>query len=159
MSITWAIDSSRRMGYGKTTIPELVMVYLWHLFVIGARVLAMAMLTVQFQFWLLALVVYHCLAMIIISSHSQKFAGEQRYLWRFLVIMEMVAINMFCANAGPRNRHYMAVWYIISHYILYTENVLWWCYAILPHRHRGHGIMSRAWSWYSWDILWVLSST
>ena len=100
------------------------MVYLWHSFVIGARVLAIAMFTVQFQFWLLAVVGYHCLAMIIISSHSQKFAGEQRYLWRFLVNIEMVAINMFCANAGPRNRHYMAVWYIISHCILYTENVV-----------------------------------
>ena len=130
LSITWAIVSSRRWGYKETTILRLVIDYLGHLFVIGARVLAIALFTVQFQFWLVAVVAYHCLVITITSLHNRTYLGKDRYLFRLVDIMTRLALNMFCVcqfrkgNVGHRKRHYRTLQYIVFHCILYTENIV-----------------------------------
>ena len=125
LSISWAVVSYRRIGRlsrdKETTIPGLVIELLWHLFVIGSRVLAIAIFTARFQIWLLAVVVIHCVVTVTLMITSKRLMFHQ--VGDGLVdLVYLVAINTLCVfDSDVRHTR---LWYVICHCIMYAENIL-----------------------------------
>ena len=125
VSISWAVVSYRRMRRllykEKTTIPGLVIEFLWFLFVIGVRVLAIALFTSRFQVWLLAVVAIHCVVTVtlMITSNTVKFGEDEVGL---LGLMFLVPVNTLCVFVF--GEQHTRLRYAIYHCIMYTENVV-----------------------------------
>ena len=127
VSITWALISCRRLSRlsegQRMSIPGVVIDYLWHLFVIGARVIALAVFAAHFQIWLLAILAIHWVAMIIILVLSKQVQRNDKHWDASKIIILSLATNTLCPfelETETRSR----LRYATLHCIMYAENIL-----------------------------------
>ena len=129
LSITWALVSFRRfnrLDNGNTTsIPGLLMEFLWHLFAISARVLALVVFAVQFKLWLLVIFGVHY--MIIINLQMKyglmdlSYLGDEcvpRCFVRATAFTNTLCVFLISSSSKSRIR------YVTLHSIMYAENIV-----------------------------------
>ena len=125
MSITSAVVSYRRLSRlfdeKETTIPGLVIEFVWHLCVIGSRVLVIALFTTRFPIWLLAVVGIHCVvtAIPMIIRKEQEFREDMSSLFLFVALIVVNTLCVFDIGQPPPRLRYMTF-----HCIMFTENII-----------------------------------
>ena len=102
--------------------------WLWHFFVIVARVIALAVFAAQFQIWLLTILAIHWVAIIIIVELSKQRRAHCPKMLTATILS--LATNTLCPyeldtktyelNTKTRSR----LRYATFHCIMYTENIL-----------------------------------
>ena len=99
------------------------MQFLWRFFVIGARVLALAVFASQFQIWVFVIVGVHWIAMVTwIQLQRAKFCQAGPAWQEVCFSMVAATIHIFCffnLKEGHTRLRY-AVYY----FIIYTENMI-----------------------------------